>query len=278
MTNYAAILALSPKHFWPMDETSNASPAADSGSTPTAGAYSGGPQVNKAAMTVNGQSSGPTVVLDGVDDQMTVTPAPGYTTFTVACWFTPTAIQANGVIFNWQIGGVGIPLLIAQDSAITGAGGNANCIGAHVYNGSAWARAQMGSPYAVADQLFIVATVEAGVAVQLFVNGLMRAKTPITTVPVTTTQLRIGRRWDATSHWGKGRVAGVAMWDRVLTASEIAGLVPGLIVPYLEFEPVFPPVDPWLPWGECPPLVDAGPGGPFIGQLWPRGGRPGGGA
>lgn len=270
------VLALSPKHYWKMDETSG-TVCTDYGSTPVNGVYNGGPTLNQAALScASGSpgstiSSGPTVLLDGVDDSMTVATSPNYTALTVCMWIK-NLTSTDKYWFEWAwSGGSTLPLCIG------GAGdfGNVNNWSVGMFNASSWSGSLAGSALAGAgSERFILATIQSGGALRLWENGRFKGQQAVSSFAAygAGLGLRVGRRWDGSS-FSNGRVGGLAMWDTVLSDADILTIVPPST--YAEqtniFEALAPNPSPWRPYGES-----TGGGGssiPTTGQIWPRGGR-----
>lgn len=269
MTNLARIVALSPKLLWKLDETAGTT-AADSGSLGVNGTYTGGVTLNQAAIVGVGESSGPSVLLDGVDDYVAIPSIAAWSAYSVCLWFKAPPANVTGVIQGWSPWSPGgsIPIVVVQDASIFGGGSMRLAVGC--FTASAWIYVQ-GPTVNPGAGYFIVGTVESGQFVQGWVNGRSLGKTacPTFSAPAPTLNRTIGRRWDGAT-WGKGNVSMVGMWDRVLTDAEVATLHGDLIVANDTPEPVFPVVlDPWMPYGED----GGGARVPKIGELWPRGGR-----
>lgn len=280
MTNLASIAALSPKLLWKLDETSGTT-AVDSGSLGVNGVYTGGVTLNQAAIASALESSGPSVLLDGVDDHVQITLTPTWTAYSICMWFKAPPANVSGVLQSWgPWAGGSLPIAVVQDASIFSGGSMRIGVGCYVGSG-AWFYVQ-GPTVVPGAGYFIVGTVQSGQFVQGWVNGRSLGKAPCGTFPTPSAGvgIRIGRRWDAGT-WGKGNVSMVGMWDRVLTDAEVATLHGDLIVPWEYGEPRFSkpsPAFPFLAWNEeDPPDADWGFGGggevPLTGELWPRGGR-----
>jgi len=279
MTYDSNILALNPKHFWKMDETSG-TVCTDYGSTPVNGVYNGGPTLNQAPLTIPSGppgstiSSGPMVLLDGIDDSMTVNTTPGYTALTICMW-VKNLTSSDKYWFTWGwTGGSSLPLCIG------GAGdfGNSNNWSVGMFNSSSWSGSLAGSALGGAgSERFILATISSGGLLRLWENGRFKSQQSVSTFPAYAAGLllRVGRRWDGTAH-SNGLVSGVAMWDSVLSDSDILTIIPPST--YAEqtnlLEPNAAPNSvPWRPYGEGTAGGGGGGGGaiPTTGQLWPRG-------
>lgn len=277
MTYDSNVLALSPKHFWKMDETSG-TVCTDYGTSPVNGVYNGSPTLNQSGLTIPSGSgsltSGPTVGLDGVDDSMTVATNPAYTALTVCMWVKNSG-TADRYWFEWGwSGGSSLPLCIG------GAGdfGNSSNWSVGMFNASSWAGIAGSSLSPSGQERFILATVSSGGSLRLWENGRYKGQVAVSSFSAYSAGigLRVGRRWDGSS-FSQGRVSGLAMWDSVLTDAQIQTIVPPPT--YSEqtnlSEPTAAPnPSPWRAYGEAASGGGGGGGGgviPTTGQLWPRG-------
>ena len=278
MSYDSSVLALSPKHFWKMDETSG-TVCTDYGSTPVNGVYNGSPTLNQSPLSApsgaGSLSSGPTVSLDGVDDSMEVATNPAYTALTVCMW-VKNAGTADRYWFEFAwASGSSLPI------AIGGAGDFASSSGwaAGCFNGSGWHGVAGSSLSPAGQERLIIVTCASGGSLRLWENGKFKGATSVSAWSAYSAGLglRVGRRWDGGGgSFSQGRVGGVGMWDRVLTDSEILSIIPP--IQYTEqtnlLEPLAPNASPWRPYGETAAGGGGGGGGggiPTTGQLWPRG-------
>ncbi len=273
------VLALNPKHYWKLDETSG-TVATDYGSTPVNGVYTNGPTLNQSAMSCPSGvepatlSSGPSVAFDGTDDFVSIATNPNYTALTLAMW-----VKNNGTAdrywfeFCWSSGS-SLPI------AIGGAGdfGNVNNWSIGCFNGSGWTGLAGTSLSPSGQERFIVATIASAGRMRLWENARLKGDVAAPTFSAYSAGLglRIARRWDGgAGNYSNGRVSGVAMWDSVLTDAQIRSLVPP--PSYVEqtsfLEDLAPNSTPWRPYGEAAAGGGGGGGGtpPTTGQLWPRG-------
>lgn len=273
MTYDSNVLALSPKHFWKMDETSGTT-AVDYGTTPVNGVYNNGPVLNQAALSCPSGSPGSTissdatVLLDGVNDSMTVATNPNYTALTVCMWIKAGA-SADGYWFGWGWSGGSLPINIGGGTGF----GTSSKWSVGMFSGSSWYSVD-GSDVVSGAERFILATVSSGGSLRMWENGRFKGQVAVSSFPAYSSGLglRVGQRWDGGN--SAGRVGGLALWDTVLSDAQILTIVPPPSYgeqTNLTNEGAAPNASPWRPYGE------GGTGGgsavPTTGQIWPRGGR-----
>lgn len=269
------VLALSPKHFWKLDETSG-TVATDYGSTPTNGVYVGSPSLNQAALSAPSgpqpgtASSGPSMNLDAVDDRVTIATNPAYTALTVCGWFKVNT-TTDQCWFHFSQSSGSIPIAIGGGPSF----GTSSKWNVGVFSGSSW-YTLVGLDISNGMETFILATMSSGGVLRLWQNGRLKGSIALPTIPAMTSTngLYIGRRWDNNVP-ANGRAAGIALWDSVLTDSQIQSIVPA--TSYVEqlghIESLAPNPSPFRAYGEGSGGGGGGGGGaiPTTGQLWPRG-------
>lgn len=219
----AAVLALSPKLFYKMDEPSGTT-MTDSGTLATNGAYQGGPTLGQAAIYGGGGGSVRFPSSSGTYATVTTSAPASWTALTFAGWWKCTDSASDPFLcgLGWASGS-GIPLWVGHAS-----GGGGTVFTAGMFDGLAWRVATGTTTISAGQTYFVAGTINnlTGVSsfVTLYVQGASEGTVGATTASAwTQSTIYLNHQWD-TSATTDGTQAGWALWDRALSSTEIANL------------------------------------------------------
>lgn len=146
-------------------------------------------------------------------------------TCSVSCWFRPSSIQNDAALISKGIGSA-TPIDIRYS-------GNNGTVGTYVYDGTFQSIAQTPSSkrLLVGRDYFITSVTDTNF-VTLYINGLVAATVANTTVGTTdnTTNITFGNRTGSTK-WIDGIIDEPRIWNRALTATEVANMYFNNVVP-----------------------------------------------
>ena len=230
MSYDAAVLALSPKIYLKFDDPIFASTLTNSGSLSAySGNMLGSVYLQQGALYPGGNSvkfaASPTgnVVIYGMNGIINT-----WSSVTVAGWVQPSTANDPYCVTPNYTGSGTIPFAVGNHGQIT----SSTDFNSGFYDGSAW-HGSSGGAITTATPTFVVFTFTDGGAYKEYINGsLINSGTTGTTGIFsgwTGTDLLFGKRWDSGSptYSGDTLMAGWAVWDSVLNATQIATLYSG---------------------------------------------------